>query len=401
MIKRKFFVGNRRELITACEGGLVVLTAHTLMQLTADSAAPFRQDANFWYLTGIDEPDWWLIVDGTHAKSWLVSPRVSELRQVFDGVLSSADAQAISGVDEVIFRDEAETLLRDLARKHSVVHTLGKDPHAEYYDFTLNPAQHEMWQRLDRIFHSVQDCRSKIARLRAIKQPEEVRAIKRAVELTQNAFMSVKDALHEFTHEYQVEAMFSYSFRNNNAQHAYDPIIAAGRNACTLHYVRNNTRLPHDGLVLMDVGARINGYAADITRTYAVGSPTPRQRAIHAAVRRAHQEIIDTLRPGYSVREYQDNVNAIMKEALRSIGLLTVDDDAVYRRYFPHAISHGLGIDVHDSLGSPTVFEPGMILTVEPGVYIPEESIGVRIEDDILITEKGHQNLSRALLTDM
>jgi Xaa-Pro aminopeptidase len=204
-------------------------------------------------------------------------------------------------------------------------------------------------------------------------------------------------------YEYEIEAAFTHAFRSNGATgHAYDPIVAGGKNACTLHYNDNNMALPKNGLVLMDIGARVGGYAADITRTYAIGTPTQRQKDVHAAVESAHHAIITLLRPGASVIEYHDSVDAIMKEALIGLGLMqSVDDTKAYRTYFPHAVSHGLGIDVHDGLGRPETFQPGMVLTVEPGIYIPSEGIGVRIEDDILITDTGHRNLSAALPTSL
>ncbi len=149
----------------------------------------------------------------------------------------------------------------------------------------------------------------------------------------------------------------------------------------------------------MDVGAFYGGYAADISRTYVKGEPTKRQAAVHQAVEVAHHRIIKLIEPMLSVEEYQRSVDKIMKEALDSIGLQS--DDTGLRKYFPHAISHGLGIDVHDSLGAPKYFETNMVLTVEPGIYIPEENIGVRIEDDILVTANGRKNLSAALSTGL
>ena len=149
----------------------------------------------------------------------------------------------------------------------------------------------------------------------------------------------------------------------------------------------------------MIAGARVGGYAADITRTYAIGTPSQREKDVHAEVEKAHRAIIDLIKPGASIKQYSASVDEIMKQALQNLNLFNTPDD--YRRYFPHAVSHGLGIDVHDSLGGFETFLPGMVLTVEPGVYIPEEGIGVRIEDDILVTEDGNRNLSAALPTSL
>ncbi len=396
----KFFKSNRARLINNTQGGVIVLSAYSAMQRSGDSGATFEQESNFWWLTGINKPDWWLIIDGGRSKSWLVFPEISDIHQTFNGGLSVDEAKDISGVDSVISNDEATRMLRDLASRHSVVGGLDEDPSAKYYDFVLNPAPKKMWRKLETIFNEVQDIRSELSKLRAIKQPEEIRAIKSAIKLTIASFSMVKEKLPNLKHEYEIEAEFSYYFRQHGAAgHAYDPIVASGRNACTLHYADNSSAVKSHSLVLMDIGARINGYAADISRTYAVGAPTKRQIEVHAAVESAHRQIIKLLRPGLSVAEYHNLVDEIMQSALKRLDLLNSPED--YRRYFPHAISHGLGVDVHDSLGKPTVFLPGMILTVEPGIYIPKESIGVRIEDNILITETGNTNLSAALPTSL
>ena len=381
-----------------CEGGVLVLTAYAALQLSADMAAPFRQEANFWYVTGIEEPDWQLIA--TPTESWLVAPDISEMHRVFDGGLSDQQAKAISGVDTVITRAASNDLFASLASEYKLAYGLGRHPHQKYFSFEVNPAPGKLWRKLSKRFTEVQDARPTLGRLRAIKQPVEVAAIKGAIDLTVDAFHLVKSQLSSYTHEYQMEADFTYAFRRANAIHAYDPIVAGGANACTLHYGKNNNALAQSDLVLLDIGAQAAGYPADITRTYSVGgSPTARQRAVHAAVRDAHMQIIALLRPGLAFARYQNDVDLIMKDALRRLDLLHEETD--YRRYFPHAISHGLGVDVHDSLGGFETFRPGMVLTVEPGIYIPEEGIGVRIEDDILITDSGHTNLSEALSLEL
>lgn len=396
------FVANRQRFMAELKGGVAVVGAYTSMQRGNDMAYPLDQEANFWWLTGIEAADWWVIIDAKRDKSWLVAPTLSETHQIFDGSLSAKDALKISGVNEVIARDDAKSLLRDIAKRHSMVYTLGEQPHAEYFDFVLNPAPKKLHEQLGRTFNSVQDCRKTLAKLRAIKQPLEIARIKKAIKLTADAFDYVKSRLSTMNYEYEVEAEFSHFFRMRGAKgHAYDPIVAGGKNACTLHYVANNTKLKPRELLLLDIGARMDGYAADITRTYSVASPTKRQIEVHAAVQTAQKDIIKLLQPGLLVEQYQKEVDVIMSGALRDLGLISGPEDEKYHTYFPHAVSHGLGVDVHDSLGAPRVLATGMVLTVEPGIYIPEENIGVRIEDDILITEKGASNLSARLITDL
>lgn len=392
-----FFDKNRQTVMTQFRGGVAVLTAYTQMQRGNDASFSFEQEANFWWLTGIEEPDWWVIIDGK--KSWLVAPTLSDTHMVFDGGLGFEDAQKRSGVDAVITEDDAKVLLRTLAKSHSIVYSLADHPSAEHFDFVVNPAQKKLWGMLERTFTSVKDARLELSRLRAIKQPEEIKAIKKAIKLTADAFDHVKNKLPSLKSEFEVEAEFTYYFRKNGAiGHAYDPIVASGKNACTLHYNVNNAKLK-SGLLLMDIGARVDGYAADITRTWGVGKVSARAQQVHLAVEKAHSQIIKLLKPQLKIADYHDQVDKIMHEALNSLGLLKTDDD--YRRYFPHAVSHGLGVDVHDALGQPEVFLPGMVITVEPGIYIPEESIGVRLEDDILITDTGYTNLSAKLSLSM
>lgn len=402
LLTSEFFTSNRQRAMGLLEGGVLVAGAYSAMQRSNDAASKFEQEANFWYLTGIERADWWLIIDASRGKSWLVSPDVDPVHALFDGQLTPEQAKEISGVDEVISRAAADDLLAQTARQHRLVHTIDQPERADTFGFVLNPAPREMRERLSRKFADVQDFRPKLATLRAIKQPLEVKAIESAIDITARTLQEVRENFANYKHEYEIEADISRSFRASGATgHAYDPIVAAGGNACTLHYIENSSKLAKKSLVLLDVGAQVEHYAADITRTYAYGEPTKRQRVVHTVVQAAHRDIIDMLAPGLSVREYSEKVDARMQQALMELGLIDTPNDEKYRTYFPHAISHGLGLDVHDSLGAPKEFVSGMILTVEPGIYIPEENIGVRIEDDILITEKGHRNLSAKIPTDL
>lgn len=402
-MKSAFFTNNRQKLRQVLGSSPIILTAYAQLQRGNDAAFKFEQEANFWWLSGIEAPDWQLIIDGSRHKSWLVAPDIDEVHRVFDGSLSPEEALRTSGVDAVLTRAEAEEKIAELARQHAVVFTLGDDPYAEHYDFSRNPAPDALKRRLSRTFADVRSVRREMSRLRAIKQPEEIAAIECAIAVTIDAFQSVRPLLGNLRYEYEVEAEFSYYFRRHGAAgHAYDPIVASGAHACTLHYDTNSGALVDRELLLLDIGARHEGYAADITRTYAIGRPTERQAAVHRAVAEAQRTIIALLKPGLAIKDYHESVDMIMQDALLSLGLIkSRDDTASYRHYFPHAVSHGLGIDVHDSLGAPERLEPGMVLTVEPGVYIPEESIGVRIEDDILITADGHRNLTAALSTEL
>jgi len=394
-----FFSNNRAKIKEEVSGGLIVLSAYQRQQRGNDTAFYFEQESNFWYVTGIEEPDWLTVLDGLSGEEWLIAPDIEEIHRIFDGSLSNEQASEISGIKKVMTHDEGMQLLRRLAKKHSVVQTLDQPSWSDHFNFTLNPALKQTRQLLERTFNSVVDCRKDFAKLRAIKQPEEIRAMQKAIDITVDAFETTKAKLANCKYEYEIEAEFDYEFKRHGSRHAYDVIVAGGLNAATIHYRRNDYRLKKTDLLLLDIGASVDHYAADVSRTYSMGQISKRKQSVHKAVVDAQAKIIRLITPGYSLEEYQRASDTIMKHALLSVDLLKDIDDENYRKYFPHAISHGLGIDVHDSLGAPRVFEPGMVLTVEPGIYIPDEGIGVRIEDDILVTSSGNKNLSGKLST--
>ena len=392
------FVKNRHRFVETLSQDVAIFSAHTLMQKSGDLAYGFAQESNFWWLTGIEEPDWKLIINAKKQHTTLVAPDIDETHRIFDGGLSYSEAKRISGVDSVVSYAEGQSLIANLAEQNISVSTLGKDLREKYYNFSLNPAPIKLFRDVKKQFQSVTDCRLQLTKLRAIKQPHEIEAIRSAIKITSDAFSYIQENINKYKYEHEIEAEFSHAFKRRSASYAYDPIIAGNERAVTLHYTKNN-QLLSDGLVLIDVGAKVDGYSADITRTLSYGTTSFRQRQVHQAVVWAHHKIIDLLEPGLSVEEYHEKVDDIMKTALVELGLLKKPKD--YRTYFPHAISHGLGVDVHDALGGPTNFKEGMVLTVEPGIYIPEEGLGVRIEDDILITKTGTENLSSSLAINL
>lgn len=400
MIDTPTLTARRAQFRTARDDAPLILTAYDEMQLSADMAAPFRQQSAFLWMTGISHPQWrYLEIAGVE---YLVYPDVTETQALFDGGLSREEAMQRSGISQVIDRKRATALLNDAAKTYEKIYALGADPYQKYHSFTPNSAQKYLMKQLAPLFPETDDCWPIIKKCMALKDEAALTATKEAVAVTCSAFQAVKEKLkaNTYNYEYEIEADLCHAFRYAGTQgEAYETIVASGLNACTLHYSTNAMALQKNSLVLIDAGALVDGYAADITRTYAVGTPTERQKAVHAAVEAAHQAIIQSLRPGLSFKEYESIVDATMKNALNTLGLLNKPSD--YRKYFPHAVSHGLGLDVHESLGGHKTLVPGMVLTVEPGIYIPEEGIGVRIEDDILITDTGYSNLSGDLPTSL
>ncbi|QQS69704.1 aminopeptidase P family protein [Candidatus Saccharibacteria bacterium] len=395
-----FFAGNRENLRALLTGGeIVVLTAAGSLQRSGDTTYPFSQDRNFWYVTGIDTPDVVLVL--TADDEYIVLPEQDDMRDVFDGAIDPNELSRRSGVAKCYSQREGWDRLKSNMQGCTAVATAlpGALRHA-HGGFYLNPARKQLAERLKRTARNVdfQDIRTRIARLRAAKQPAELAAITAAVKLTTDTLSELRSAkqLGLFRYEYELEAAISHGMRQRGAAgHAYSPIIASGPHATTLHYTANNGKIDRNHLIVVDVGAEVENYAADITRTLCVSEPTKRQAEVLAAVRTVQQEALATLKAGILLKDYEQTVTRAMGEALVGLGLSNDKDDHVtLRRYYPHATSHFLGLDVHDVGDYMSVLEPNMVVTCEPGIYIPEEGIGVRLEDDVIITNTGVNNLS-------
>lgn len=399
----EFFRGNRarlRELFTGTAP--IVVTANGLLQRAADSAYPFQQDASFWYLTGIDEPDVVLVMDKD--KEYLILPELSDYQNIFDGGIDTEALMHISGINEVQAHKEGWKQLQVRLKKAKHVATLSALPaYLDLYGMYVNPTRRQLIESIKEINPTIEllDLKSHLARLRMVKQPVEVGAIQSAIDITVATLKDVTRParLGKYSYEYQIEAEIGSGFRSRGARgHAFTPIVAGGVRATTIHNTMNESALDISELALMDVGAEVEHYAADITRTISLSrQPSRRQQAVHAAVREVQDFALSLLCPGVVIKDYEQQIEHFMGEKLRELGLIKTIERKQVRRYFPHATSHFLGLDTHDAGDYERPLEPGVVMTVEPGIYIKEESIGIRIEDDIVITANGYQNLSAKL----
>lgn len=392
----EFFTGNRLKLQEQLNSQLIVLTANGLLQRSADTTFPFRQDSNFWYLTGIREPDYLLVINGD--STFLIEPKRWEHRDQWDGRIDKKALKLISGIDEVEEFHAGWTRLDILIRKYRKVHTIAPAvAYEEHFGFYTNPARGALLDSLKKHRRlEVVDIRKHIARMRQVKQPAELKAIGEAISITAASLNVVRGRLGRYKAENEVEADLTREIIRRGADgHAYRPIIASGRNATVIHYTNNNLPIEKDGLLLLDAGAEYEGYSADITRTFAVGRPSSRQRRVYDAVMKIQQAAFELLKPGADMKEYEGKVDRLMARELKKLGLLEdVEDKKRLKKYYPHLTSHFLGLDTHDAADYKMPLQAGMVLTVEPGIYIPEEGIGVRIEDNVLITETGIEILS-------
>jgi Xaa-Pro aminopeptidase len=401
---KDFFRDNRKRLRTLFQGiAPIVLTANGLLQKSNDSTYKFKQDGNFWYLTGLESPDLILVID--KEKEYLILPEESQAKQDFYGAIDIKQLQERSGIETVL---DAKRGWRQLsARLQRVKHVATIAPPQAYMDvfgYYTNPARAVLVQNMKELNPELEllDLRQQFALMRTIKRPEEIAALRHAIRITSETLQDIQKNISKFSHEYEIEAALSHGFRFKGANgHAFDPIVAAGRNACIIHYEQNNCSIHKKELLLLDVGAEVLQYAADISRTYAIQEPTKRQQQIHTAVLEVQDYAFGLLKPGVLLAEYEQQVTHFMGEKLRSLGLIKNVEESEMRKYFPHATSHFLGYDVHDVGDYSRPLEPGVVLTVEPGIYIAEEGIGVRIEDDVLVTETGIEILTRSLSRDL
>ncbi len=247
----------QKSLVSMLDGCLIVASAHDAMQMSGDMAAPFLQDANFLWLTGITLPGWKIIIEGSSGKATLVRPSRSNVQIIFDGVVDETQLLQRSRANTIIDDIDFESTLRKLARHHQLVYTPYK---ITQHAFVPNPAAGDLHALLSRIFAKVTDCSSQISELRAIKSTEEIDVIRDAVQLTIRAFNAVYKQFDTYRHEYEIEADMTQIFRRANAKHAYEPIVANGENAVTLHYVENSSTIKKNKLTVIDVGARVKGY---------------------------------------------------------------------------------------------------------------------------------------------
>ncbi len=394
-----FFRRNRQVLRRESEQILpIIVPANGLLQRTADTTLPFTQDSNFWYLTGVDVPDAVVVI--TQSEEFIIVPGRSDTRATFDGAVDFDVLRSRSGIADIYDDDEGWHKLETIIKRRGMFAApLAPAAYISTYGIYANPGRKRTLTKIHRLVPEAvaHDLRPVLTRLRARKQPEELHCMRAAIALTKKTLASLEDstdfsAMH---HEYEVEAAITHAFRAAGAAgHAYAPIVAAGPNATTLHYVTNNSPIAPTDFVVIDVGAEIEHYAADITRTLHQGTPSPRQTAVYEAVQAAQAAIMDQLKPGIMMQEVESFAEKIIGQELKALGLISDSTDKrAIRRFYPHSSSHFLGLDVHDVGDYHSPLEPGMVLTCEPGIYIPAEGIGVRIEDDVLITDTGSEVL--------
>ena len=382
------FIRNRSRLGTLMSPGAVALVKSGERKLrNGDQFYPFRQKSDFFYLTGINLEECVFAFAPDHSnpdlKEILFLKKPTLKSELWTGITPDLEEiQALSGISQVLWLDDLEATLRLLISDENLVYT----DHKAFAD---------QFARISPLVPILQN-------LRMIKQPEEIEEIRRAAAITRSAFQRVLKKAEPGLYEYQIEAEIIAEFIGSGAEgHAFEPIVACGKNALVLHYLENKSLCEDGELLLIDFGAELNHYASDCSRTIPVnGRFSKRQRSLYDAVLRVFRKARDLMVPGTIMADFHQAVGEMWEEEHIALGLYSREDvnlytvdEPLWKNFFMHGISHSMGLNVHDPFDRSLPFEAGMVLSCEPGIYISDEKLGIRLENDILITDKGPVDL--------
>jgi Xaa-Pro aminopeptidase len=409
-LNAEIFIKNRQRFVKEMKpNSIAIFVSNDEVPVNGDALYPFKQDSDLFWLSGVVQEDSMVVLypDNPDPKyrEVLALVRPNELKEKWDGKrLRAHEAQNVSGIQSIVWLDTLDALLQPWIHLSDII----------YLDTNENDRKASLIRSRD--YRYVDEIKSRyplhhyersariMKELRGIKTALEIEVLQKAIDITDNTFRRLLKFIKPGVMEYEIEAEIWHSFLSQRATGpAYSSIIASGDRARTLHYVRNDQQCKDGELVLMDFGAEYGGYNADLTRTVPVnGKFTRRQRTVYNACLHLHDYAKSLLKPGISIVDYTEKVGEEATQQFLKIGLLKKTDvknedpeNRAYRKYLYHGISHHLGIDVHD-LGTRTEpIKPGMVFTVEPGIYIEAEQMGVRIENNVWITRNGNKDLMK------
>ena len=408
LIESRLFTENRKRLAAKLDkNSVAVFNANDEFPRNGDSYFTFRQNSDLFWLSGIDQEKTILVIcpDATkeNMREILFVRETSELLAIWDGYkYTKEDARKVSGIQTVYWEHEFEKVMRELFIRNQNIYVninenIRADIETEYRDLRMLA---ELQSRYPA--HNYKRLGPIMDELRSVKHSIEVEIMQQACDITEKALRRVLGFVKPGVHEYEIEAEIIHEFIRNRANgHAYNPIIASGASSCVLHYNANNKVCNAGDILLMDFGCEYGNYASDLSRTIPVsGRFTERQKNVYNAVLAVMKHATSLLKPGTVYAEYEKEVGRFMEGQLIDLGLIDKHDVAkqnpaepLYKKYFMHGTSHFLGLDVHDVGNRDLAMKAGHVFTCEPGIYIPEENLGIRIENDILLTEHGNIDL--------
>lgn len=403
-IDRNLFIKNRKKFTAKMKpNSLAIFNSNDIYPVSADSTLPFAQHRDIFYLSGVDQEESVLVIFPDAPKKEhreiLFLRETNEHIAIWEGAkLDKKQAFEVSGIETVYWLNDLEKVLFELMTQAENVYLNTNEHYRSNVETETREARFVKWIQQKYPAHTYLRSQPILQRLRSIKEPEEIALMQKACDITEKGFRRILDFVKPGVWEYEIEAAFIHEFIRNRANgFAYTPIIASGNSANVLHYIENNKQCKEGELILMDVGSAYANYSSDLTRMVPVsGKFSERQKEVYNAVLRVKDAAAKMLVPGAYWVAYQEEVGRIMTKELIGLGLLTqadVDKEdpkwPAYKKYFMHGTSHHLGLDTHDYGILTEPMQAGMVFTVEPGIYIPEEGFGIRIEDDYVIQEKG------------
>ncbi len=409
-INPELFIENRKRFVSKMQGNAIaIFNSNDEVPLNGDALYPFVQSADLYWLCGITQEDTMVVLFPQHPdpqyREVLVLTRPNELKEKWNGFrLRKNEAESISGMKTIIWLDELDALLQVWVHLADIIYLNTNENDRKATDIATRDYRYIKQMKKRYPLHEYRRSAVIMRELRAVKTAYEVEVMQKAIDITESTFRRLLGFIRPGVMEYEIEAEIYHSFISQRSDGpAYGSILASGDNARILHYVNNNQECKDGDLILMDFGAGYAHYAADLTRTVPVnGKFTRRQKTVYNACLDIHRYCASILKPGVTINKYHEMVGDKATEVFQKIGLLRKsaiknEDPAnrAYRKYLYHGISHHLGVDVHD-LGTKT--EPvkaGMVFTIEPGIYIEEEKMGIRIENNYWITKSGNKDLMK------
>ncbi|MDE3182914.1 MAG: aminopeptidase P family protein [Bacteroidota bacterium] len=406
----QIFIDNRQRFTAKMEkNSIAIFNSNDELPMNGDALLPFVQNSDLFWLSGIEQEDTMVILypDNPDPKyrEVLVLVRPNELKEKWNGhLLRKNEGEAISGIKKIVWLDDLEGLLQQWIHLTDTIYLNTNENDRKANEVPVRDYRYAAYMCERYPLHNYKRSARIMKELRAIKTPLEIEVMQKAIDITDNTFRRLLKFIQPGVMEYEIDAEIWHSFLSQRASGpAYGSIIASGDRARTLHYIENNQECKDGELILMDFGARYGNYSADLTRTIPVnGKFSKRQKTVYNACLDLHYYCASILKPGISINDYTEKVGDKATELFHKIGLLKKSDiknedpeNRAYRKYLYHGISHHLGIDVHDLGTRSEPIKAGMVFTIEPGIYIEEEQMGVRIEDNYWITKNGNKDLMK------
>ena len=401
-IDKTLYIHNRERFKKALKpGSMAIFNSNDIMPTNADGTMPFRQNNDILHLSGIDQEESILVIfpDATlpeHREILFLKETNDEIA-IWEGEKYTREAAyEASGIKTVYWLQQFEQVLHALMTDAKHIYLNSNEQSRANIEVETRDMRFNKWIQEKYPLHEYERSAPIMHDIRAIKHDIEIQLMQKACDITESAFRRVLEFVKPGVNEYEIEAEIIHEFvRNRSRGFAYTPIIASGFNACVLHYIENKAECKDGDVLLMDIGAEYANYAADMSRSIPVnGRYTERQKAVYNAVRRVQVESIKMLRPGTLLHEFHKEVGKLMESELIGLGLLDKHDVAkqdpkkpVYKKFFMHGTSHFIGLDVHDVGDWSKPIQPGMVFTCEPGIYIREENLGIRLENDLVVTD--------------